>query len=238
MKLALVYPYFDNPGMLAKHYEFWSAYPDDIKADLECVVVDAGGISRADIVPRLDGLPPLRIYRIKEHVRWNQDAARNIGAHEAEHPWLLLTDMDHVVPLDCLRRAMAQRNSHKVYVFGRVDAPDLQPRYRGGVMHCHPNSYLMAKELYWKIGGYDERLVGYYGTDGPYRHRVTATVGRLWFLTDANLIRYSRDVIPDAATTSLTRKGEANDAERWRLEKARRTPDKIKVLTHPYERTL
>lgn len=236
MNLSMVYAFFENPNMLALQYAVWAAYPDDIKSSIEVVLVDAGGGHWATHVDRPAGLPPIRIFRIDRHQRWNQDAARNIGAFEASMPWLLLSDIDHVVSLDCLQRAMRQTDTKTIYTFGRVDMPDLQPRLRNGKMHCHPNSWLMTKELYWKIGGYDERLVGYYGSDGQYRARARS-YARLRALLDAQLIRYPTDLYPDASTTTLTRKGSENDLESWRLVEARRN-HRITTLTHPYERLL
>ena len=47
-----------------------------------------------DLVPPF----PIRLFRIREDRRWNWLAARNRGAHEAADGWLLMTDMDHVIP--------------------------------------------------------------------------------------------------------------------------------------------
>jgi hypothetical protein len=92
----------------------------------------------------------------------------------------------------------------------------------------------MTRDLYWQIGGYDERLVGIYGTDGIYRARAMqhATIHNL----ASPLVRYGREVIADASTTTLKRRGPENDARKRKamtLRMAGRT-----VLTRPFERVL
>jgi hypothetical protein len=55
------------------------------------------------------------------------------------------------------------------------------------------------------IGGYDERLAGYYGTDGDFRDRVRINAKDIVMLKDI-LIRVPRTHIPDASTTTYLRK--------------------------------
>lgn len=240
MKLSLCYAYFQNPGMLAEQYRIWSLYPPELKAEIEIVIVDAGGDKDPDrkgaihvTIP--EGLPPLRIFRILEHERWNQDVARNLAADRAAAPWLLLTDMDHAVPCETLGYILDRPLSKAIYTFQRVDAPHMQPKLKDGRPHPHPNSFLISKALYWKIGGYDERLVGYYGTDGVFvaRCRRWGTFRQL----PVPLVRYDRSVIPDASTTSLSRKGEENDRYRARYEAYRKSRD-VKTLTRLWEQLL
>jgi hypothetical protein len=87
----------------------------------------------------------------------------------------------------------------KVYRFSRVDAPHLTP-YKP-----HPNTWFLTREMFDRIGGYDERFSGYYGTDGEFRDRVHATAKAIVMLPDV-MIRYPREVIADASTTHYARK--------------------------------
>jgi glycosyltransferase involved in cell wall biosynthesis len=188
--------YYLNPGMLAKQYETIASYPDLIKKRLEYIVVDDGSPhSPAASVQRSPGLPELKIFRIKVDVRWNMDAARNIGVKEASAKWLLLTDVDHFIPVNTMNAAVFQPlDANRVYRFARVSAPDMLPH------HAHPNSWLMSRNLYKRVGGYDERFAGYYGTDDDFRDRimqVCAIVNLSW-----HLIRLPCELIPDASTTT------------------------------------
>ncbi len=55
----------------------------------------------------------------------------------------------------------------------RVDAPNLTP-YKP-----HPNTWLLTTDLFYRIGGYDERFSGFYGTDGEFRNRVQRTADEI-----------------------------------------------------------
>ena len=97
--ISLVFAYYENPEMLELQWREISRYPARVKKLLQVIVVDDGSPSHpAAEVARPPGLPQHAIFRLDRDVRWNQDAARNIGALEAQAPWLLLTDIDHVVP--------------------------------------------------------------------------------------------------------------------------------------------
>ena len=201
-RLSLVVPYYKNPLMLAHQYATWAAYPEPVKAELEVVVVDDGSPQPAADVPRPEGLPSLRLYRVLEDRPWHQHGARNLGAHEATGPWLFLTDIDHLLPAHSLAAVLnliRLADPQTVYTFFRVDAPLLQPtRNDRGELKPHVNTFLMTKAHYWRVGGYDEACVGY-GTDSYFRRRLRAA-GRMRHLEDIRIIRVPREVIPDASS--------------------------------------
>jgi hypothetical protein len=221
---TLVLAYYENPGMLKEQIGVWLELPDDVVQRLHLRIVDDGSPD----APALDVLrehpiafeilrgrvQSFQLWRMQEDIRWNQDACRNVGVRQARTPWLLLTDMDHVVPAETwgsLMRAKLKKNA--AYRFGRVNAPALD-RYKS-----HPNSWALPRSLYWQIGGYDEALAGYYGTDGDFLVRARAHAEVLE--RPEVLVRYSRDVIADASTTSLIRKSDEDRAAISRIVKAR-----------------
>ncbi len=174
---------------------------------------------------------PLEVYRVGVDVRWNQDACRNIGAHHAETKWLLLTDMDHMIPPRTVRYLAEEKfDGNNAYKFTRVSEPDMSD-YKS-----HPNSWFMTKELYDRMGGYDERFAGWYGTDGDFRDRIKVKGKVLIF--DCPIVRVPREVTPDASTTRYTRKSEEDGAAIQRI-KAERAQDHgwtTKRLTFPYSK--
>lgn len=203
--ITLCMAYYLNAGMLAVQYEHLAAFAPDLKAHLNLIVVDDGS-------PRDPAMPPARdpgfnveLYRMLKDVRWNQDACRNLAAARACTEWLLLTDMDHMVPEATLRTVMAKKlDPRTVYRFSRVSAPDMAP-YKP-----HPNSWLLTREVYDRMGGYDEALAGLYGTDADFRDRAMA-VAPIVTLKEP-LIRVPREVIADASTTTYERKTDADRA--------------------------
>jgi len=113
-----------------------------------------------------------------------------------------LTDIDHLIQGDTFSQIMSDLtsiNENCAYRFSRLDYPDLTP-YK-----MHPNSWLMTKELYQKMGGYDERFAGYYGTDGDFRDRLMRHA-KIVQLENVDIIRVGREHIPDASTTTYKRK--------------------------------
>jgi len=237
-QLTLVMAYYDNPKMLEKQYAHWATYTQEVKDAIEIVLVDDGS-PRAPLsgVPVPADLPVLRAYRILEDRPWHQNGARNLGAFEAKGEWLLLTDMDHMVPEATMRKALTKVKRHLVYRFERIDARTMQPTIdRHGLPKPHPNSWLMTHEMYWKIGGYDERTCGYYGTDSFFRADIQ--VHARLALLPAPLLRFDREDVADASTTTLKRKEGRVHGWRERLAKKMQYEPGKHTLRFKWERVL
>ena len=218
--VTLVVPYYENPQFFEKQVLFWRSYPSDLQPYLSIIVVDDG--SPLPCV-RPSDCPRLRLFRIEVDVRWNWLAARNIGAHHAADGWLLFTDMDHVVPADTLRAVIyGEHRPDVVYAFSRRE-------YIGQVTSPHSASFLMTRDLFWQIGGYDEALSGHYGSDGDFRRRI-AERASMAVLTD-ELVRY--EYVDDSSTTRYLRK-QPEDAAVRRIVASRRPGWRPRILSFPY----
>lgn len=229
--VTLVLPHFMNLGMLLEQQRVWADYPADLRARLHVVVVDDCSPKGARPGPkqvRVEDLASFRIYRLTKKQRWNWLACRNLGAKVATTEWLLLTDMDHVVPAETLARILdGPLEPRTVYRFQRVTAQhpwpyDLSatPAYKP-----HNDTWLLTRRLFFddRVGGYDERLSGCYGTSGEFKDRLFAAADAHMLLPHV-IVRYPREVIPDASTlpTVYTRKNDPeNDAELLRRKAAR-----------------
>jgi hypothetical protein len=153
--------------------------------------------------------------------------------------------MDHMLTVDPARTLLTRMGYGKLdrktaYMFDRIEVdtglPTLSP---AGTRKPHPNSFLLTREMYWKIGGYDETFCGIYGTDSLFRHRAfkIAKRGQL----DIPLVRYSREIVDDASTTTLLRKEGREPGLRNKVmtEKiARGELDVVKVLAFPWQRVI
>lgn len=188
--LSLIVTYYNQPAMLAEQARIWRDYPDGI----DVIVVDDGSAVPA----RADGCA---IYRITKDIPWHQDGARNLGAHVATGEWLLFLDVDHTLPAVEARRMLGllpMLDSGCAYRPRRRLIDDAYSLDRAA------NIWLMSREDFWRVGGYDERLCGNYGTDLEFRPRLRRTLREVDLPVVLDVYR-SRD-IADAATQGLDRK--------------------------------
>lgn len=239
--LTLIMPYYDNPSMLVEQQRQWAKYPEELRSKLHVIIVDDGSprwpakpVAVANRIADVTGLASFRLYRCLVDVRWNWLFCRNLGVSEASTDWVLMTDIDHVLPRKTLAFILgANLGRRNAYRFSRVDAPKLT-KYKP-----HPNTWLMTRELFDCVGGYDERFSGYYGTDGEFRRRVQDNSDDIVMLPNC-MIRYPREVIADASTTTYERKApeDRTNVRRIVLERMDIPNWQTKRLTFPYEREI
>lgn len=236
--------YYDNPGMLARQIETFAVMGATARNHLRLIVVDDGSPSfpaedvDATTYPAEQSLFDFRLYRMHVDIPWNQDACRNLAVSEADTEWVLLTDIDHLVPemtfLFCIEHDLDPLN---IYRFSRVTAPAMTTYKR------HPNSWLMTRAMYDAVGGYDERYAGIYGTDGMFMTRCFREAAMVIDLPEV-LIRCPRDFIPDASTTALERKSPENTARKIAKDReieaivAAGGDPRPQRLTFPWSRTI
>lgn len=219
VKLSIVMAYFNNPGMLHHQYEMFRSYPDHVRQAIEYILVDdCSTLGREAQAPGLPWDVRLTIGRMAKKVRWNQDACRNWGVSQAKADWLLLTDMDHLIPAETLADLLllpwSEWPKNEAFWLSRVDYGTLAPYKR------HPNSWVMPKALFDRVGGYDERFAGYYGTDGDFAARLRR-IAKISLLPQT-LIRVGREHIEDASTPpEYGRKSDRDGAELGRMMRER-----------------
>lgn len=233
---TLVMPYYENPGMLEFHYNYLRALPANMRELISLVIVDDGSPNNPAKPPEGNDLGGInfQLYRVDVDTRWGQHAARNIGMNHIETNWALMTDIDHVVPEATWKELLFRKwDLEFVLMFQRVTWPELTP-YKH-----HPNSFFQTLRSFHAAGGYDERFLGYYGTDSDYRHRLGATVMDKTPVTikegKVTLWRVPRTAIPDASTTTYLRKQE-DDRTIPKQIKAKRGKARPITMTQPYHR--
>lgn len=222
--VTLVYPYYENPQFLTRQLQNWRTYNESLRQWVRVIIVDDGSPRNpASTVLQGSSFPiPIRLFRIEVDVRWNWLAARNIGMKHAKG-WCVLTDMDHVVTAKTMHQIVAGiHDPDVIYRFSRRE-------HTGQPIHPHPNSMLMTRKMFWKVGGYDEALSGHYGTDGDWRRRCAATA-KVLTLKD-ELIRY--EYVDDSSTTDYKRK-QPEDAGKKAIIARRGARWKPKTLSFPY----
>lgn len=200
-RVAIVMAYYDNPDMLREHLRVWSTYDPALLPYLSVVIVD----DASPRYPALDvlsaGLPlSTMLWRVREDIPWHQDGARNIAMHHCPAEWALMTDMDHVLPADQVLPMLLMNAMHGEYYMPGQRMLD------GTVLRPHPNTYMMSRSDFWRMGGYDEDFCGWYGSDGNFRKcaRGAGLVERS--SGDFGLVVYRDTDIYDANTKGLGRK--------------------------------
>lgn len=155
----------------------------------ELIFVDDG--SNPSIV-----IPELRpknttVIRTNDSRPWTQDIARNRAARAACGNYLLMTDIDHVFTRESIW--MLERFTGKMCHFPRrcgrfVDGkPQHVPSIKAN--RVPPNIYLIRRDIFLALGGYDESLCGekYHATDRVFLAKYEATHGRIGTLEEAEI---------------------------------------------------
>lgn len=138
--VTVVYTYFGQKERI----------PGIVAQGLNTVIVD-------DCSPEpLGCIEGVRVYRVTDDIKWNQPGARNLGFHVSEG-WIICADIDHLVTKEMVEELKKEtwERGH-IYFLGRED---------DDVLH---NFFLIHKEDYDLIGGWDEDFSGNYGHDDAY----------------------------------------------------------------------
>lgn len=232
--VTLIIPYFENPRTFAERLRGYEKICGRMPVSM-IVVDDCSPVPLWDaiepaarIVAR--SVPNLRLFRITQKARFNWLAARNIAAHEAEAgSWLAMTDMDHVLPYTTTTALVyGSHDPETIYRFTRCDEYHSAEKE----IHPHANSWFMTREMFFRVGGYNEAFSGLYGSDGEFRRRCARTAPIK--IMNRPLIRKEHD--GDSSTTSYGRKEPQDRAIHELAAQLEGTPPK--VLSFPYERVL
>jgi hypothetical protein len=138
--ITIVYTYFGQKERI----------PAIVEQGLKTVIVD-------DCSPEpLDPIEGIKVYRVLDDIKWNQPGARNLGFHVSEG-WIICADIDHLVTKSMVEELekIEWKKGH-IYFLGREDDDTLH------------NFFLIHKEDYDSIGGWDEDFCGNYGHDDTY----------------------------------------------------------------------
>jgi hypothetical protein len=144
-KLTLVYTYFG-------HQERIEDILKEKHPDVRIVIVDD---CSAEPLQPLDGID---VYRVLDNISWNMAGAKNLGFHVSDG-WIIYSDIDHLVTRENIEEILQlQKERGCIYFFGRVDVET-------GEEGTHYSEFLIHKEDFEKVGGFDEDFSGYYGYD-------------------------------------------------------------------------
>ena len=173
-KITIAMPYYEAPEMLRVHLDYWRRYPEWMAEFLSVVLVDDGSPNHpAERVLKESDLPlfPIQLYRVQENIPWNHGGARNLTMHcVPKKGWVVTTDIDLVLDSENIEKILGvDMRKKNVYRPNRLDLIS----GKWVQWERHPESFVMTREMFWKIGGFDEDFTGYWnGTFVPFRKAV------------------------------------------------------------------
>ncbi len=167
MKLSIVIPVLNSHEVVRRqllHFERMK-----LPRDTELIIVDDG----SDPPLECDNRANCRIHRTNDTRPWTWALARNAGAREAQGEYLLMFDVDHIVPAEAIKfirgfdglKVQFQREFGILDENGilRQDRTTLRqyglPPGAGLRLGPLPNNFAMKRSLFWELGGYREDLV-------------------------------------------------------------------------------
>lgn len=173
IKVSLIHPVLNSHEVVRRqllHYR-----KAGISDDVEIIIMDDGSDPPLEFEP--EGLP-LTIHPTNDTRPFTSSIARNTAAREiARGDYLLMADIDYIIPQETIEYCCAFEGDKIQFrrEFGILDENGdfsqdidvllkygLLPRRikeRGVAIPPHPNVYLMRRQLFLDIGGYNERLV-------------------------------------------------------------------------------
>lgn len=235
-RVSIIMPYYEQPQQLVRQLGFFEALGPDLKGRVEIILCDDGSRDHPlrDWAEVFEARMTVdyQLLALLEDVRWNWIGARNRAAHEARHEWLLMTDIDHAVPLETITGLLTGSwDPKRCYDFARRDMPDGRENTKR-----HPNSWFMTRKTFFdRVGAYDERWSGIYGSDGEFRRRCQARTRGVSHL-DLALWRFPPEAYEEAATTRYRRKTAEDRTNRRRVRQEIARDPKTRRLTFDWER--
>ena len=239
-EITLIIPTFNQSMMLRKQLDTVAQYPEGFRV---IVVDDHSKVPAEGVFLPTD---KAELYRVDEDIPWNRSMARNLGAQQAQTPWILHADTDHILPPEAaaklLNHALSPNRWYRFPRFrvGKADdtrnKDDLPRDCEYGQIREHCDSYLVTKANYWRTGGYDPDYAGCLGGGGAFLERLEKMMGPPASLPiDICLHVYTRSVIADASVSGISR--DTSEYKRRKREKEARNDTVPKnPIRYPWHR--
>ena len=211
-KITLIIPYYRNPEKLKIQWETWNQYTKEIWEKLDIILIDDCSPEPASKILKhclsQAARDNLKLHRVKKDIPWNQHGCRNLGARLANTKWLLMTDMDRIIAYRSMYDLVCSKLDDKFMYKPfqeRVSANrSIQDELIPG------NQFIVTKENFWKVGGYDEDYCGTYGGDSALL-KPLEEIAPLEILPYVTMRHSTTEAVRDANTTTLDRRGEYHE---------------------------
>jgi len=170
MKVSYIIPVLNSHEIVRRQILYWEKM--DLPDDVEIIIMDDGSDPPLEFDTQIVTFHPTNEAR-----PWTSSVARNIGARIAKGRNFIMADVDYIFPKDVIM-AVRDFTGDKMQFsreFGVLDENGdftqdkdvlfdyglTEHRYsrRGVKLPFHPNHFAMNRDVFFELGGYDERLV-------------------------------------------------------------------------------
>lgn len=173
MRLSIIVPFLNSHEIVRRQILWFRKM--ELPDDVEILFMDDG----SDPPLSMNGVhvPNMRIIPTNDFRPWTSSIARNTGAKLAKGAYFLMTDGDYIVPKAAILQAREFTGDKMRFrrEFGVLDEdghftqnhsvlmawglPIQRIREKGTKMPPHPNNFCMRREVFFMMGGYDEKLI-------------------------------------------------------------------------------
>lgn len=199
MKVSIVIPVLDSHEIVRRQLLYFKNMnlPDDV----EIIFVDDGSDPPLKTV---SGADAITIYETNDTAEWTQPSAKNYGVKQATGEFIIVTDIDHIIPRDIIELARAaevdlirfkreagilDENGDFTAEWEVLKTWGMLPR-NGKRISPHSNSFAIRRGLYLELGGVSERYCG----TGKYPNREEIPFKKkLWPLLQSGEVEYIGD---------------------------------------------
>lgn len=201
--------------MLKRFTDELAKWPAHVRAQCELVLVDDCGSPPVEPA-ELAGLDPMRVQLLRhtKDVPWAQPCCRNLAASEATGDVFIMVDPDMIIRAEDAHKFVKHAQQLEQgfvtrFVLKEVNCKDKDRR--GTINRSSPNTWIVRKEDFESVGGYNERFAGhkgwsdvelYHTLDCAFKVRQTAKL-------TVDFYRRCKE-IPDADVQGLEREVKTN----------------------------
>jgi glycosyltransferase involved in cell wall biosynthesis len=156
MKITLGTTYYNNPENIVPFVEHHLEFVDEL------IIVDDGSSDEYHILNYVKPSEKIKLYRVKYDYGFNSHGCRNLIMKESLNEFVVLVDSDRKIydpeySFNTIKNMSLKKNMIYRFVCHFLKI--------GHYTHESENDFLISKNHFFSVGGYDEELIGYRGGD-------------------------------------------------------------------------